>query len=63
MDMKCSSIVLAAVATAAIAEAWRRLAGVGALPVGNAPRGFATFEQSDITRGARVVKFSGAMPE
>jgi len=63
MGLKCSSMVPAAVATAAIVEVRLRLAGEGALPVGNAPHGFATFEQSGITRGARVVKFSGAKPE
>jgi len=44
-------------------EVRRRLEAEGALPVGNAPDEFAKFVQSEITRWARVVKFSGAKPE
>ena len=41
----------------------KRLETDGALPVGNAPEAFAAFVQSEITRWAEVVKFSGAKPE
>ena len=34
-----------------------------AVPVGNSPEEFAGFVQSEITRWAKVVKFSGAKPE
>lgn len=41
----------------------RRLENEGSIPVGNAPEEFAGFVQSEITRWAKVVKFSGAKPE
>jgi tripartite-type tricarboxylate transporter receptor subunit TctC len=41
----------------------RRLEGEGSIPVGNSPEEFAGFVQSEITRWAKVVKFSGAKPE
>lgn len=44
-------------------EVRRRLEAEGALPVGNAPDEFAKFVQGEITRWARVVKFSGAKAE
>ena len=44
-------------------EMRKRLETEGAIPVGNAPEQFAAFVQSEITRWAKVVKFSGARPE
>jgi tripartite-type tricarboxylate transporter receptor subunit TctC len=41
----------------------RRLENEGSIPVGNSPEEFAGFVQSEITRWAKVVKFSGAKPE
>ena len=41
----------------------RRLETEGAIAVGNSPEEFARFVQDEITRWARVVKFSGAKPE
>jgi tripartite-type tricarboxylate transporter receptor subunit TctC len=41
----------------------RRLEHEGSIPVGNAPEEFAGFVQNEITRWAKVVKFSGAKPE
>ncbi|WP_028605883.1 tripartite tricarboxylate transporter substrate binding protein [Ottowia thiooxydans] len=41
----------------------QRLETEGALPVGNTPEQFSAFVQSEITRWAKVVKFSGAKPE
>ncbi len=35
----------------------------GAIAVGNSPEEFAAFVQGEITRWAKVVKFSGAGPE
>ena len=44
-------------------EMRKRLETEGAIPVGNAPEQFGPFVQSEITRWAKVVKFSGAKPE
>ena len=44
-------------------EVKRRLESDGAIPVGNSPDEFARFVQSEITRWAKVVKYSGAKPE
>ncbi|MBB3176702.1 tripartite tricarboxylate transporter substrate binding protein [Variovorax sp. Sphag1AA] len=44
-------------------EMHKRLDAEGAIPVGNSPEQFAPFVQSEITRWAKVVKFSGAKPE
>lgn len=41
----------------------RRLAAEGSMAVGNSPEEFAIFVQHEITRWAKVVKFSGAKPE
>ena len=41
----------------------RRLETEGAIAVGNSPEEFARFVQDEITRWAKVVKFSGAKPE
>ena len=41
----------------------QRLDTEGAIPVGNSPEQFSAFVQSEITRWAKVVKFSGAKPE
>lgn len=41
----------------------RRLDTEGATPVGNSPEQFSAFVDSEITRWAKVVKFSGAKPE
>ena len=41
----------------------RRLEAEGAIAVGNSPEEFAAFVQQEITRWAKVVKFSGARPE
>ncbi len=41
----------------------KRLESEGSVPVGNSPEEFGRFVQSEITRWARVVKFSGARPE
>jgi len=44
-------------------EVRRRLETEGYIPVGNSPEEFAKFVQTEITRWAKVVKFSGARPE
>ena len=44
-------------------EVRRRLETEGYIPVGNSPEEFSRFVQSEITRWAKVVKFSGARPE
>ena len=44
-------------------EVRRRLETEGYIPVGNAPEDFSRFVQAEITRWAKVVKFSGARPE
>lgn len=41
----------------------QRLDTEGAIPVGNSSEQFSAFVQSEITRWAKVVKFSGARPE
>lgn len=41
----------------------RRIEFEGATPVGNSPQEFAGFVNSEITRWAKVVKYSGAKPE
>lgn len=41
----------------------RRLETEGAIAVGNSPEEFARFVQDEITRWAKVVKFSGSKPE
>jgi tripartite-type tricarboxylate transporter receptor subunit TctC len=41
----------------------QRLDTEGAIPVGNSSEQFSAFVQSEITRWAKVVKFSGAKPE
>ena len=41
----------------------RRLEAEGSMAVGNSPEEFTKFVQLEITRWARVVKFSGAKPE
>jgi len=41
----------------------KRLETEGAIPVGNSSEQFTAFVQSEITRWAQVVKFSGAKPE
>lgn len=40
-----------------------RLESEGYIPVGNAPEAFNAFVQSEITRWAKVVRFSGARPD
>ena len=47
----------------ATADVRWRLETEGYVPVGNAPDEFGKFVQTEITRWARVVKFSGAKPE
>ena len=44
-------------------EVRRRLETEGYIPVGNSPEDFSKFVQAEITRWAKVVKFSGAKPE
>ena len=46
-----------------VADVRRRLENEGYVAVGNAPEEFSRFVQAEITRWARVVKFSGARPE
>jgi tripartite-type tricarboxylate transporter receptor subunit TctC len=41
----------------------RRLDMEGAIPVGNTTEEFSKFVQAEIRRWAKVVKFSGAVPE
>ena len=53
----------AARAAIAAPEVRKRLESDGAIPVGNSPEEFGRFVQSEITRWAKVVKFSGAKPE
>jgi tripartite-type tricarboxylate transporter receptor subunit TctC len=53
----------AARAAIAAPEVRKRLESDGAIPVGNSPEEFARFVQTEITRWAKVVKFSGAKPE
>ncbi|MDQ0034532.1 tripartite-type tricarboxylate transporter receptor subunit TctC [Variovorax boronicumulans] len=45
------------------ADMRQRLETEGAIPVGNSSEQFSAFVQSEITRWAKVVKFSGAKPE
>lgn len=47
----------------ALPDVRRRLETEGTLGVGNSPEEFARFVQEEITRWAKVVKFSGAKPE
>lgn len=44
-------------------EVKKRIEFEGATPVGNAPDAFGRFVQEEITRWAKVVKYSGAKPE
>ncbi len=44
-------------------EVRRRLETEGYIPVGNSPEEFSKFVQTEITRWAKVVKFSGARPD
>ncbi len=44
-------------------EVRRRMDAEGAIPAATSPEAFALFVQSEITRWAKVVKFSGAKPE
>ena len=44
-------------------EVRRRIEFEGATPVGNSPQEFAAFVHSEITRWAKVVRYSGAKPE
>ncbi len=53
----------AARAAIASADVRRRIEFEGATPVGNSPQEFASFVNSEITRWAKVVKYSGAKPE
>ena len=53
----------AARAAIATPEVRRRLEAEGAIAVDNSPAEFAAFVQDEITRWAKVVKFSGARPE
>jgi tripartite-type tricarboxylate transporter receptor subunit TctC len=47
----------------AASDVRKRLESEGAVAVGNSPEEFDRFVQSEITRWAKVVKFSGAKPE
>jgi tripartite-type tricarboxylate transporter receptor subunit TctC len=53
----------AARAALRVPEVRRRLETEGALAVGNSSQEFAVFVQSEISRWAKVVKYSGAKPE
>lgn len=46
-----------------VADVRRRLENEAYVAVGNAPQEFSRFVQAEITRWAKVVKFSGAKPE
>ena len=60
LAVRMSEAARAAIATP---EVRRRLESEGAIPVGNSPEEFSSFVQGEITRWAKVVKFSGARPE
>ena len=47
----------------AMPDVRRRVEAEGSMAVGNSPEEFTRFVQGEITRWARVVKFSGAKPE
>lgn len=60
LSKKLSDAARQAIATP---EVRRRLETEGYIPVGNGPEEFGRFVQTEITRWARVVKFSGARPD